>query len=273
LQHALVAKFGQVSAVLKVLSCGNSQINASLTQLFVDLSARIDYLHAMLSTQFTLFAGEEGLRGKSIMKRLIQAACLVAILGASAIAAHAQTPVVDPLTAIKNGSSPPCTGNAPGDIQCLTPDPDDSTMSLTLPYADPLTFDFAYDDTAHDIPAGSELTEFILEYTGVPSLTSFECESNIWADCAQSNDGSGDYFFTFTGSGPCILDSTVYSCPGFLLDSDPSDPPGATGTNTPLVSDTPEPGTMVLFGSGLILLAAIMRRKIQAQTQNLRNSI
>jgi len=131
---------------------------------------------------------------------------------------------------------------------------------LSVPYSPDLDVEFSFDDPAHDINPAAILSELFLQYTDVPALTSFECESDIWASCAQSDLGGGVTQFALTGSGLCVDDATLYTCPGFMSAQE-----GATATNTPLVSPVPEPGSMALFGTGLILLFVGTRRRIQAR--------
>jgi hypothetical protein len=193
--------------------------------------------------------------------KLTRMFCFLIILGASAVAANAQTPV-DPIARI-NGIGDPACGGA---ILCITDYMPNAfgtlngSAVLSVPYSPDLDVEFSFDDPAHDINPAAILSELFLQYTDVPALTSFECESDIWASCAQSDLGGGVTQFALTGSGLCVDDATLYTCPGFMSAQE-----GATATNTPLVSPVPEPGSMALFGTGLILLFVGTRRRIQAR--------
>jgi len=194
--------------------------------------------------------------------KLTRMFCFLIILGASAVAAYAQTPV-DPIARINGIGDPECDGIT---ILCITdymPNAiatNDGTAVLSVVYSPDLDIEFSFDDPAHDIHSPAILGELFLQYTDVPALTSFECESNIWAHCAQTDLGGGVTQFALTGSGLCVDDATLYTCPGFMSAQE-----GATATNTPIVSPVPEPGSMALFGTGLILLFVGTRRRIQAR--------
>lgn len=67
---------------------------------------------------------------------------------------------------------------------------------------------------------------------------------------------SGDFNFFFTNGGPLGTFFFTMTSDGGLEDS-------MLLTSVAPVSSTPEPGTMALFGSGIIGLAGVLRRKIK----------
>jgi PEP-CTERM motif len=189
--------------------------------------------------------------------KLTRMFCLLILVGSVAIAAHAQTPV-DPVIRTNSsaaigppGGDPPCGGA--GEPFCLDSD------SLSVNYA---TATFPLDFVNN---TGSNLYELILTFTNVPANTMFQCFTDIWTDCSQSSDGTTT---TFTmsddpadSSGPCVNNGSAGgTCPGYL-------PPGyeAMTTKTPLTSETPEPESVILFGTGLIALFLGMKRRVRVR--------
>jgi hypothetical protein len=184
--------------------------------------------------------------------RSARVVCLLMILGISAVAAYAQTPV-DPV--IRTNSGPPgdpaCGGS--GQPICLT------SSTLTEDYATamfPISF---VNDT------GSDLFNLTLVFTDVPGGTMFQCFTNIWTDCSQSSSGTTTTFTMVDdpakSSGPCDNNGSAGgTCPGFL---------GvmyeATTTSTPLTSETPEPDSIILFGTGLVALFVAGKRRLHSR--------
>ena len=185
--------------------------------------------------------------------------CFLIILGSSAVAAYAQTPV-DP-TVIVNKIDPGGCGGS-GEPICYPGTP----VPLVLVYNPSVTLDFQYDPT----PSSSKLETFELEFTGVPNLTTLYCQTDIWQICSfttSSDPGHpGDFDVTFnffdvipSTPGPCANDGVhaiAPTCPGFLSSGD-----GFSVGFSPIVGATPEPGTMLLFGTGLIIFGGVLRRR------------
>lgn len=208
------------------------------------------------------------------MKKLVYAACLVAALAISATMAQAQT---DPIIAT-NRNDPSCTAT-PG-ITDLTTD------STSIDYA-------TWDGTFNFVNCtGSDMYSLDLTFTDVPSGTTFTCFTDIWANCSENATVTSPTTITETftmndlnpepGGSPydptspvlCYASETPGSmCTGFLEgdDNGPGDTPegdGATTTATPFTFETPEPSSMILFGSGLILLFVGTKRRFYARNRN-----
>jgi hypothetical protein len=185
--------------------------------------------------------------------KLARVFCFLIILGSSAVAAFAQTSV-DPIVFTKDGPDIPC--GAGGEPTCFA----GGTLSVDyLTTAFPL--EFVYDGMEN-------LYGMTLEFTDVPSGTMFECETNIWTDCSLSSTGTTWDFSMFDDVPPAGLpascnvnDGVGGQCPGFLAPNTE-----ATSTVTPLTSETPEPGSIILFGTGLITLFGAAKRRFHART-------
>jgi len=172
------------------------------------------------------------------------------ILGSSSVAAYGQTPV-DPRLIV---SDPPGCGSG------VTYAGGTASTPLVESYSNPQCF--TYTGTSH-------LNELFFEFTGVPALTEFICQTNIWITCGEvSGSPSGTVEFHFFDSptagqgGPCQANDGLFgTCPGFLL-------PGgfANVTVQPIISQTPEPGSIILFGTGLIGMIVAVKRRFHAQT-------
>jgi len=185
--------------------------------------------------------------------KLARVFCFLVILGSSAVAAFAQT-AVDPIVYTKVGGDPTCGGA--GNPMCFA----GGTLSVDyLTTSFPL--EFVYD-------GGGDLYSMTLEFTDVPSGTMFECETNIWTDCSYSASGTTWDFFMNDDvppaglPAPCnVNDGVGGECPGFLANNTE-----ATSTLTPLITETPEPGSIILFGTGLISFLVAAKRRFHART-------
>jgi hypothetical protein len=182
--------------------------------------------------------------------RFARVFCFFVILGSSAAAAFAQTPV-DPIARINLAVDPACGGVS--EPECYN-----GVGPLQFTYSPTLDAEFVYD------PANpsSLLTTLVLQYLGVPTGTNFVCQSDIWETCSQSDLGGGITQFTLTGGpGPCQQNGGVSAtCPGDVASMD-----GVTVTNTPVISETPEPAPIFLFGTGLLLIFVGTRRRTPAR--------
>jgi hypothetical protein len=197
--------------------------------------------------------------------RLTRVLCCLMILGISAVAAYAQTPV-DPTARINSGFDPACGS---GGVLCLIDYLPNAfgtlkgSAELSVPFSSSLHVLFSFDDAAHNVNHGAILKELFLQYTGVPDGTSVSCESDIWKDCGQvTGQPSGIVLFFFKNPGFCLDGGSVLlSCPGFMTYQE-----GANVTNLPDVSAVPEPSSIVLFGTGVILLFVGTKRRIHVRT-------
>lgn len=209
-----------------------------------------------------------------MMKSVSYSVCVVILLVGSTIAAHAQT-AEDPKTIINTptmpGGDPPCGG--PGEPICITVN--NSSHPLVEPYSPTYAADFEYCPPASSNCTVSGvtsplLTKFYLEFTEVPLGTEFGCQTNIWVDCgvgvvAVDPDGKLTFEFTLSGGYGAVPpmncnfnDGVGGTCPGFLA-------PGAAVdiTNMPLISEIPEPGSIILFGTGLLSFFMTAKRRLQ----------
>jgi hypothetical protein len=175
--------------------------------------------------------------------KLARAFCFLILFGSSAIVAYAQTPV-DPLIQINGSFDPACGGG--GEPVCF------AGGTLDEVYGSPV--DFVYDGVG-------DLYSMTLVFTSVPQPVFFECETNIWTNCSSEAVGSTEVFDLYdtpadTGGPPCFA-SGGSTCPGYMIPDEEGDV-----TQTPLISDAPEPGSIFLFGTGLILFFVGTRRRL-----------
>jgi PEP-CTERM motif-containing protein len=187
--------------------------------------------------------------------RVARVLCFLIIFGSSAIAAYAQTSV-DPLVKVEGVGDPACGGS--GQPVCF-----DGSGPLVETYGSPVSF--VYDcGEGCTTPLYSMTLEFI-DVPPPPPTLFFECETNIWTDCSQGSSGPTTVEFSFfdtppdSGGPPCSAGGGT-TCPGYMTPNEE-----ATVTITPLVSDTPEPSTIILFGTGLILLFVGSKRRVHAR--------
>jgi hypothetical protein len=166
--------------------------------------------------------------------------CIVC-LGLFGSAAYSQSPV-DPKVII---NSPP------GDPTCLA-SPNSICYTGDGSLSEPLVEDYQHlksfiyepaDPTAH-------LNSLYLGFTSgtVPPLTLLTCGSDIWANCSGAfpTPAGFDAMFLFSGPGFMTFDT------------------GATVTLQPLISDLPEPTSVLLFGTGLIAIFSGAKRRLEA---------
>jgi hypothetical protein len=184
--------------------------------------------------------------------KLGRAVCFLLLFGISAAAAYAQTPV-DPIILVQKMDPASCGGA--GQPMCYPGSP----VPLVETYSSTLSLAFLYDPSN----PMSKLTTLELELIDVPDSVLFTCETNIYTTCAQGAGSgtppAGDYnvLFILTGAGHCLQDGGAGgTCPGFLASGD-----GFSITEEPLILATPEPASIILFGSGLLLFAGVLRRR------------
>ena len=185
--------------------------------------------------------------------------CLFLFAACSAIAAFAQTPT-DP-TIITQKIDPAC--GFPTTIICY-----DGSAPLSIVFSPTLSVQFEYTP----VNPASLLTDFKLNLTSVPALTSFGCQTDIWVNCAITDLGGGVTQFEMSGGYTGVIDpiGTIkcnYNdgaggfCPGYLANGD-----GASINAVPLVSETPEPASVILFGTGLLSIFRASKRRIRSRT-------
>jgi hypothetical protein len=180
--------------------------------------------------------------------RLGRWSLVLTLLGLLAGAANSQTPV-DPRVIVNGIGDPTCASNTDTADGCYS-----GQNPLTLTFEPSLQASFVYDGS-------SPLTKLILDFTMVPTGTFFQCASDIFSNCGFTFTGqAGVVEFDFFGDSPgvpgfCHANNDPTShCINELVAND-----GFGVTVQPVVGDAPEPASMFLFGTGLILLAAKMR--------------
>ena len=110
--------------------------------------------------------------------------------------------------------------------------------------------------------AGTSILSFSIDLTGPASGAAFTATQMVDAYLPNTigiaNGTFSEYVDLYlsspvTGAGGIIPISSGYDCPGcgtLIINSD-----------TEIIGTTPEPATMFVFGSGLLVLAGIVRRK------------
>jgi PEP-CTERM motif len=185
--------------------------------------------------------------------------CFLILFGISAIAAEAQTPVDPTVLVIKKD---PAGCNGLGQPLCYS-----GTPSPLVEAFSSLPLSFEYDGSGN-------LNSLLLELTGVPNGTPLYCQTDIWQFCSftvSSDPGHpGDFDVTFDlfdvtpgVPGPCANDGVhaiAPTCPGFLAPGD-----GFGVSLLPYIGVTPEPGSMLLFGTGLLMFGIVLRRRVGAR--------
>jgi hypothetical protein len=183
--------------------------------------------------------------------RLLRISICFMILGVLAAGTFGQVPL-DPKV-IVNLNDPVCSGSPT--LICYTGSSGDP---LVESYTNPLPF--VYQDPTHTTP----LTELFIDLINVPADTAFQCQTNIWTDCTITPDkyGVATVGFDLFGAGPNDFGGgTCNPCVGQLTDGQ-----GGTFDIMPLVNETPEPASMVLFGTGLCSILFAAKRRLTAPT-------
>ncbi len=136
------------------------------------------------------------------------------------------------------------------------------------------TFDFSFDGSGIDA-SGSGTATFVSGDTYlITSLTGTQNGDPMTLVGPDGYGGNDNNFFTVapfldglgvTFSLPSLTDYNVYFAGTYLECNSVDNADCETGDGVPLTSGslslTPEPGTLVLFGTGLLGLAAQVRRK------------
>jgi hypothetical protein len=170
--------------------------------------------------------------------RLTRVFFFLVILGSSAAATYAQT---DPIIYNNEPAGPSCS--SPDGLIVVTAS-SDVTVTVNESFSDPISI--IYCPTT---PSGN-LASIIEDFNGVPAgVTLFGCQSNIWQDCELSGPSDGtEEVYLYGTAGECQNDDQEDTCTGLA--------PGAVDD----VTISPEPNSMILFGTGLILLFVASKR-------------
>lgn len=183
--------------------------------------------------------------------RLARVFCFLVILGSSAVAAYADS---DPIV-LTNYKTDPFTCTPDSTTICIMSG-DTATVTDYTSQTFPLTIVNV---------TGATLYNLVLVFDDVPDETSFECYTDIFADCTEGIHivGPTEYDATFTmgGAGPPCTAGGYPTCPGDL----PNDFSAST-TLQPDITEVPEPGTTILFATGLILIFLGMKLRSHART-------
>jgi hypothetical protein len=183
----------------------------------------------------------------------------VALVGISVPAVQAQTQV-DPLIQIEDPPTfSPCGGA--GEPLCFT------GGTLTEAYGVPQDFVYCPSGVGSDCgtaPPFSDLFSMVLDITGAPLGVMWECQTDIWTDCTVGYDSADNIWIFSLFDTPANTPGTCNSndgiagpCPGFLV-------PGqeAFVTQTPLITDSPEPVSLILFGTGLAVFFSARKLRL-----------
>jgi hypothetical protein len=187
---------------------------------------------------------------------------LVGICSPRAVAS--QTPV-DPKLIINKGIGyPTCSPNPTSDAtpKCLL-----NGNTIIEPFNGGMfSFDFAYTNTSVD------LTSLIILITGVPEGTPYSCQSDIWSHCFF-NSPTGNLEKKKGLAGPpelivmgFVLFGSDNTHTGFIP-KETNGVPFTFGVDQFIPSTTPEPGTWMLFATGILAFAVLgFRRKRRMAT-------
>jgi hypothetical protein len=181
--------------------------------------------------------------------RLTRIFLFLVILGSSAAATYAQT---DPVILNNDPAAPSCpaapaAGVTYTDTLIIVNVPGaDATATVNENFTQPLPIIYCPTSSPGDLLAS--ITEY---FNNVPaSDTLFGSQSNIWQDSLLSGPSDGIEELVLSGTaGPCHYDDGADTCTGLA--------PGEVD----YVSISPEPNSMILFGTGLIILLFVASKR------------
>jgi hypothetical protein len=154
----------------------------------------------------------------------------------------------------------------------LSPEPtlNSNTIDVTTTAATSGTLYLWVSEIGLTSPTG--INNFVSSFTSNSLPASWTVVENTYVDTSNAVYGTGggalaSQTFTAIGAASSVnatpsLSSTGYSETEEFIITASAGPTGLTTNDTINMNVTPEPGTLAMFGSGLVALAGLMRRKL-----------